>query len=177
MTRTRLTAVAFGLAAVCTAGLAAQTQETQTTTKTKIEIKGGKNVTVTGCLEQRSNGDYVLADARDSRERTVAVRTRHQPGLVQARGRARRNQRQGCHEHRRQGLDRIEDQDRGRKRRRPGNAEQERRHERRVQHAVSRRPLDQDALVVVPVTTREFNAGGSHQRHRWRPHSRVRGER
>jgi 23S rRNA G2445 N2-methylase RlmL len=66
MTRTRLTAVAFGLAAVCTAGLTAQTQETQTTTKTKVEIKGGKNVTVTGCLEQRSNGDYVLADARDS---------------------------------------------------------------------------------------------------------------
>src|SRR5579864_2224731 len=66
MTRTRLTVVAFGLAAVCTAGLIAQTQETHTTTKTKIEIKGGKNVTVTGCLEQRSNGDYVLADARDS---------------------------------------------------------------------------------------------------------------
>jgi len=66
MTRTRLTAVAFGLAALCTAGLTAQKQETETTTKTKIEIKGGKNVTVSGCLEQRSNGDYVLADARDT---------------------------------------------------------------------------------------------------------------
>jgi len=66
MTRTRLTAVAFGLVALCTAGLTAQKQETETTTKTKIEIKGGKNVTVTGCLEQRSNGDYVLADARDT---------------------------------------------------------------------------------------------------------------
>ena len=66
MTRTHWTAVAFGFAALCTAGLAAQTQETQTTTKTKIEIKGGKNVTVTGCLEQRSNGDYVLTDAHDN---------------------------------------------------------------------------------------------------------------
>jgi 23S rRNA G2445 N2-methylase RlmL len=68
MTNARWIAVAFGLAALCTAGLTAQTQETQTTTKTRIEIKGGKNVTVIGCLEQRSNGNYVLADAgTDSR--------------------------------------------------------------------------------------------------------------
>ncbi len=66
MTPIRVSAVAVALAALCTTGLSAQTQETQTTTKTKIEIKGGKNVTVTGCLEQRSNGDYVLADARDT---------------------------------------------------------------------------------------------------------------
>lgn len=66
MTPIRVSAVTVALAALCTTGLSAQTQETQTTTKTKIEIKGGKNVTVTGCLEQRSNGDYVLADARDT---------------------------------------------------------------------------------------------------------------
>ena len=66
MTITRVTAIAFGLVALCAAGLAAQTQETQTTTKTKVEIKGGKNVTVIGCLEQRSNGDYVLTEVRDS---------------------------------------------------------------------------------------------------------------
>jgi hypothetical protein len=66
MTMTRLTAVAIGLAAMCAAGLTAQTQETKTTTKTKTEIKGGKNVTVIGCLERRSNGDYVLTEVRDS---------------------------------------------------------------------------------------------------------------
>jgi hypothetical protein len=66
MTTTRLTAVAIGLAAMCAAGLTAQTQETQTTTKTKIEIKGGKDVTVVGCLERRSNGDYILTQARDN---------------------------------------------------------------------------------------------------------------
>jgi hypothetical protein len=66
MTATRLTAVAIGLAAMCAAGLTAQTQETQTTTKTKIEIKGGKDVTVVGCLERRSNGDYILTQARDN---------------------------------------------------------------------------------------------------------------
>ena len=47
MTKTQLTAVVFGVVAMCTAGLTAQTQESQTTTKTKTEIKGGKSVTAT----------------------------------------------------------------------------------------------------------------------------------
>jgi hypothetical protein len=67
MQTTRLTAVAICLAALSAAGLTAQTQETQTTTKTKIEIKGGKNVTMIGCLERQANGDYVLAEVRDNR--------------------------------------------------------------------------------------------------------------
>jgi hypothetical protein len=66
MPTTSSTAVAICLAAVCAAGLTAQSQETQTTTKTKVEIKGGKNVTVIGCLEKRSNGDYVLTEVRDT---------------------------------------------------------------------------------------------------------------
>jgi len=66
MTMTRSTVIAVGLAALCAAGLSAQTQETQTTTKTKVEIKNGKNVTVIGCLEQRSNGDYFLTEAREN---------------------------------------------------------------------------------------------------------------
>jgi hypothetical protein len=66
MTTIRLTTLSIGLAAMCAAGLTAQTQETQTTTKTKIEIKGGKDVTVIGCLERRSNGDYVLTEVRDN---------------------------------------------------------------------------------------------------------------
>ena len=59
------TVVAIGLAAMCAAGLSAQTQETKTTTSTKVEIKGGKDVTVIGCLERRSNGEYVLTEVRD----------------------------------------------------------------------------------------------------------------
>ena len=66
MTMIRLTAVAFGLAACSAAGLAAQSQETQTTTKTKVEIKGGKSVTVIGCLERRANGDYILTDGHEN---------------------------------------------------------------------------------------------------------------
>ena len=77
MRKTRLTAVAIGLVAMCAAGLAAQTQETQTTTKTKVEIKGGKNVTVIGCLEQGLNGDYLLTqvrnNSRDERSRYALV--------------------------------------------------------------------------------------------------------
>lgn len=63
----RTSAVAIGLAAMCAAGMAAQSQETQTTTKTKVEIKGGKDVTVIGCLERRANGDYILTETRDNR--------------------------------------------------------------------------------------------------------------
>ena len=65
MKSTRFTVVALGLAVMCTSTLAAQTQETHTTTKTKIEIEGGKDVKVVGCLERRTNGDYVLTEVRD----------------------------------------------------------------------------------------------------------------
>jgi hypothetical protein len=59
--------VAIALAAICAVGLSAQTQEMKTTTNTKIEIKGGKQVRVTGCLEQSQNGGYVLTNARENR--------------------------------------------------------------------------------------------------------------
>src|ERR1700680_1848681 len=67
MTTIRSTALAIGLAAMCAAGLTAQSQETQTTTKNQTEIKGGKNVTMIGCLERRSDGGYVLTEVRDNR--------------------------------------------------------------------------------------------------------------
>ena len=67
MHTTRKTVVAIGLAAICAAGLAAQTQDTKTTTNTKVEIKSGKDVTVIGCLERRPNGDYILTEARENR--------------------------------------------------------------------------------------------------------------
>src|SRR5262245_9350487 len=56
-----------GMLAVSGLGLvtavSAQTGTSERKEKTKIEIKGGKNVTLTGCLE-RSSGrtDYVLTD-------------------------------------------------------------------------------------------------------------------
>jgi hypothetical protein len=67
MNTTRMTAIAIGLAVASAGVLNAQTQETKTTTKTQIEIKGGKSVDVTGCLERRDNGDYLLTSIRDVR--------------------------------------------------------------------------------------------------------------
>jgi hypothetical protein len=67
MQTTRRTVMTVGLAVVCAAGLIAQTQETKTTTNTKIEVKGGKDVTVIGCLERRPSGNYILTDIREKR--------------------------------------------------------------------------------------------------------------
>ena len=68
MNMTRMTAIAIGLTVVSAGALRAQTQETKTTTKTKVEMKGGKNVTIVGCLERRDNGDYMLTKIRDVRD-------------------------------------------------------------------------------------------------------------
>jgi len=67
MNTTQMTLIAIGVAMVSTGTLSAQTQETKTTTKTQVEMKGGKSVTVNGCLERRDNGDYVLTNLRDVR--------------------------------------------------------------------------------------------------------------
>jgi hypothetical protein len=72
MQTTRRMALAIGLAAACAAGLNAQTQETKTTTNTKTEIKGGKDVRVTGCLERRPNGDYILTEARENQRQEAS---------------------------------------------------------------------------------------------------------
>jgi hypothetical protein len=66
MNMRRMTAIAIGLTIVSAGALRAQTQETKTTTKTKVEMKGGKDVTVVGCLERRDNGDYMLTNIREA---------------------------------------------------------------------------------------------------------------
>ena len=68
MNITRMTAIAIGLTVVSAGALRAQTQETKTTTKTKVEMKGGKDVAIVGCLERRDNGDYTLTKIRDARD-------------------------------------------------------------------------------------------------------------
>jgi len=61
------TAVAMGLAVMCTAGLAAQTQDTKTTTTTKIEIKDGKEITAIGCVSRTADGDFILTKFSENR--------------------------------------------------------------------------------------------------------------
>jgi hypothetical protein len=63
----RTTALVIGLAVTSVAGTTAQKQETKTTTETTVEVKHGKDVTVTGCLERLASGDYALTGIRQNR--------------------------------------------------------------------------------------------------------------
>ena len=58
--------VAACLAACCAVGVAAQT--TEQTTKSKLSVKDGKDVTVTGCVEPIASGTgYMLTNVADKR--------------------------------------------------------------------------------------------------------------
>ena len=54
----KLISAGFCMAAMCAVGLSAQTSTTES--KTKIEVKDGKNVTVNGCLERNPGGGYII---------------------------------------------------------------------------------------------------------------------
>jgi hypothetical protein len=54
----KLIGAAFGIVAICTISLGAQ--DTQTRSKTKVEVKDGKDITTTGCVERTARGEYVL---------------------------------------------------------------------------------------------------------------------
>ena len=54
----------FGLAAMCAVGLGAQSGTTETKTKTKIDVKDGKNITISGCLAANPGGGYMLTTRR-----------------------------------------------------------------------------------------------------------------
>jgi hypothetical protein len=54
----------FCFVCICAAPLAAQTSETET--KSKVAVKGGKDILVTGCVEPTASGDgYMLTNAAD----------------------------------------------------------------------------------------------------------------
>lgn len=63
MQLSRIAAAAIISCLACAAGVAAQSGTVERKEKTKIEVKGGKDVTLNGCLE-RNDGttDYVLVD-------------------------------------------------------------------------------------------------------------------
>jgi|SRR5471032_1845560 len=54
----KLISAALCMAAMCAAGLGAQSSTTET--KTKIEVKDGKEISVSGCLERNPGGGYML---------------------------------------------------------------------------------------------------------------------
>ena len=49
---------AFCLAAICAVGLGAQSSTTKS--KTKVDVKDGKEISVNGCLERNPSGGYML---------------------------------------------------------------------------------------------------------------------
>ena len=58
----KLIGAAFGIAALCAVGAAAQTATVHEHGKEKIEVKDGKKVTVHGCLEQSAGGAYIVTN-------------------------------------------------------------------------------------------------------------------
>jgi hypothetical protein len=52
---------AFGIAALCAAGVGAQTEEIKS--KTKVKVDGGRDVTVSGCVARNLDGGYKLTDS------------------------------------------------------------------------------------------------------------------
>jgi hypothetical protein len=60
----KLMCATFGLATMCAVGLAAQSGTTKTTTK--VEVKDGKEMKVTGCLERNPGGGYMLTNSDGS---------------------------------------------------------------------------------------------------------------
>jgi hypothetical protein len=59
----KLTTLTCCLAVAGAVTLVAQSSETKTTTK--VEVKSGKDMKVTGCVEAGSGGGYVLTDVAD----------------------------------------------------------------------------------------------------------------
>src|SRR5690348_12530499 len=67
----KLFCAAIGVAALCAAGAHAQTM--QTTEKQKVEIKDGKDVTVSGCLERDPAGGFLLTSEETGRMKYMLV--------------------------------------------------------------------------------------------------------
>ena len=58
----KLICAAFGIAAMCAAGVGAQTKTVNDVGQRKIEVTDGKKITVTGCLERNPGGGYMLTN-------------------------------------------------------------------------------------------------------------------
>jgi hypothetical protein len=60
----KLIGAAFSIAAMCAVGLAAQTTTSTVDAKSKIKVKDGKEISVTGCIERNPAGPgYLLTDS------------------------------------------------------------------------------------------------------------------
>src|SRR5262245_8396389 len=59
----KLIGAAFGIALMCSIGAGAQTATTKVDGKSKVTVKDGKDITITGCVERNAGGGYLLTDS------------------------------------------------------------------------------------------------------------------
>ena len=79
----------FGMAAMCAVALGAQTGTTET--KTKIEVKDGKEVKITGCLERNPGSGYILTDREGGIKYTLVTNddlSKHLGHRIEVKGKA-----------------------------------------------------------------------------------------
>lgn len=67
----KLICATVGLAAICAVGLGAQSGTTKT--KTKVDVKDGKEITVSGCLERNPGGGYMLTTTQGAMKYAVVT--------------------------------------------------------------------------------------------------------
>jgi hypothetical protein len=67
----KLIGTTFCLAAICAVGLGAQSSTT--TTKTKVDVKDGKEITIGGCLEKNPAGGYMLTTTTGSMKYAIVT--------------------------------------------------------------------------------------------------------
>lgn len=87
----KLIGAAFGIAALCAMGAAAQTQTTHESGTQKIEVQDGKKITIDGCLEPNPSGGYLLtSEAGDMKYALITDRNldKQVNKWVQVRGKA-----------------------------------------------------------------------------------------
>ncbi len=85
----KLMCAAFGIAAMCAVGVGAQSGTT--TERTKVDVKDGTKVTISGCLERNSGGGYILTDSAGTMKYMLVTNkdlAKHVGHRLQVRGKA-----------------------------------------------------------------------------------------
>src|SRR5262245_45144023 len=86
--RFKLLCCAAGLAFASAVGLSAQTE---VKSKTTVEIKGGKEITTTGCVEHMADGRYALTSLGGERQYVLVGKedlAKHVGHRIQVKGKA-----------------------------------------------------------------------------------------
>jgi hypothetical protein len=87
----KLISAMFCMAAIGAVGLGAQSQTTETKTTTKIDVKDGKTITVSGCLATNPGGGYMLTTTSGDMKYALVTNddlSKHVGHLMEAKGKA-----------------------------------------------------------------------------------------